>query len=130
MPTRTFDLRLSQVNDLYAGNGLGPASSRCFGVFTQSRVAIDSGHKDAAILTTNFVLNDLLTYRDKRLKGFKWVTGLLTFYLVCGIGALANVGIASALFEKHYAWWLAAGAGVMVGTVFNYGLTSVFTWKK
>ena len=81
-------------------------------------------------MTTNFVLNDLLTYRDKRLKGFRWVTGLLTFYLVCGIGALANVGIASALFEKNYAWWLAAGAGVMVGTVFNYGLTSVFTWKK
>jgi dolichol-phosphate mannosyltransferase len=81
-------------------------------------------------MTTNFVLNDALTYRDKRLHGWRFVTGLLSFYAVCGLGALANVGIAGALFNNHYTWWLAAGAGVLVGTVFNYALTSLFTWNR
>jgi dolichol-phosphate mannosyltransferase len=80
-------------------------------------------------MTWNFILNDTLTYRDKRLKGIRWFKGLLSFYLVCGLGALANVGIASALFEKSYSWWVAASAGIVVGTVFNYAMTSMFTWK-
>lgn len=80
-------------------------------------------------MTWNFILNDTLTYRDKRLKGIRWFKGLLSFYFVCGLGALANVGIASALFEKSYSWWVAASAGIVVGTVFNYAMTSMFTWK-
>ena len=81
-------------------------------------------------MTWNFILNDTLTYRDKRLKGIKWFVGLASFYAVCGLGALANVGIAAALFEKDYSWWLSAGAGIIVGTVFNYAMTSMFTWKQ
>ncbi len=81
-------------------------------------------------MTWNFALNDLLTYRDKRLRGLKWVRGLLTFYFACGIGALANVGISAVLFKSAYSWWAAAGAGVVVGTVFNYVTTSVFTWRN
>ncbi len=81
-------------------------------------------------MTWNFVLNDLLTYRDKRLTGVRWLKGLISFYAVCGVGALANVGIARVLFHENYTWWLAAGAGIVVGTVFNYGLTSIFTWKR
>lgn len=80
-------------------------------------------------MTWNFILNDTLTYRDKRLKGLRWFSGLLSFYAVCGVGALANVGIASALFEKSYSWWVAASAGIVVGTVFNYAMTSIFTWQ-
>lgn len=81
-------------------------------------------------MTTNFELNNLLTYRDKRLRGMRWITGLLTFYVVCGVGAMANVGIANSLFERNHAWWTSALAGIVVGTVFNFVLTSVFTWKK
>lgn len=81
-------------------------------------------------MTTNFELNNLLTYRDKRLRGVRWFTGLLSFYLVCGVGAAANVGIANALFRNDYAWWTSALAGIIVGTVFNFVLTSAFTWKK
>jgi dolichol-phosphate mannosyltransferase len=81
-------------------------------------------------MTTNFELNNLLTYRDQRLRGTRWIRGLVTFYGVCGIGALANVGIANALFERNHAWWSSALAGIVVGTVFNYVLTSMFTWKR
>ena len=81
-------------------------------------------------MTTNYLLNDSLTYRDKRHRGLKWFKGLFSFYLVCGVGAMANVGIASALFRNDYTWWISAGAGVIVGTIFNYALTSLFTWRK
>jgi dolichol-phosphate mannosyltransferase len=81
-------------------------------------------------MTSNFALNNLLTYRDKRLRGSRFFTGLLSFYAVCAVGAVANVGIASAAFEQHYSWWLAGLAGAMVGVVWNYAVSSVFTWRQ
>ena len=81
-------------------------------------------------MTVNFFLNNFLTYRDRRLKGLKILKGLSTFYLACGLGAVANVGAASYLFDHHYSWWLAGVAGVLIGAVWNYTATSVLTWRK
>jgi dolichol-phosphate mannosyltransferase len=81
-------------------------------------------------MTSNFALNNLLTYRDKRLRGTRFFTGLLSFYAVCAIGAVANVGIASSIFERHYSWWLAGLAGAAIGVVWNYAVSSVFTWRQ
>jgi dolichol-phosphate mannosyltransferase len=81
-------------------------------------------------MTTNFTLNNLLTYRDKRLKGRRFATGLLSFYAVCGVGAVANVGIASAAFQQHYAWWVSGLAGAMVSVVWNYTVSAIFTWRQ
>ena len=65
-----------------------------------------------------------------RLRGRRFFTGLLTFYLVCGIGVIANVGIANVVFQRDYTWWLAGGAGALVGTVWNYAASSIFTWGR
>jgi dolichol-phosphate mannosyltransferase len=73
----------------------------------------------------NFCLNNNLTYRDKRLRGWAWVKGLIIFMIVCSIGALANVGIARSLFENHTQWTIAALAGVLVGAVWNYTVTQL-----
>lgn len=81
-------------------------------------------------MTSNFALNNMLTYRDRRLTGKRFVTGLLSFYAVCSLGAVANVGIATAAFAEHYTWWASALAGVMVGVVWNYAVSSVFTWRR
>jgi dolichol-phosphate mannosyltransferase len=78
----------------------------------------------------NFALNNLLTYRDRRLKGLKWLKGLVTFMLGCSIGAIANIGIATYLFENRKAVFLAALAGVLVGSVWNYAVTQLYTWGK
>jgi len=83
-----------------------------------------------AAMTSNFVLNNVLTYRDKRLRGWQWVWGWVSFTLACGVGALANVGIASYLFAKDIRWILAGLAGILVGAVWNYAVTTVYTWKK
>ena len=81
-------------------------------------------------MTSNYVINNVLTYRDSRRRGWRFLTGLLSFYLACGVGAVANVGVASVAFASNYTWWLAAVAGVLVGTVWNYVSSSVFTWGR
>lgn len=81
-------------------------------------------------MTFNFFVNNTLTYRDRRLRGTRAILGgLLSFYAVCSIGALANVGIANVLFNDRYSWWIAGVAGVLVGALWNYVLASIFTWK-
>jgi dolichol-phosphate mannosyltransferase len=79
----------------------------------------------------NFFLNNALTYRDKRLKGLGPVLlGLITFYAVCSVGAVANVGIANFLFVQDYAWWISGICGILVGAVWNYATSALFTWRK
>ena len=79
----------------------------------------------------NFFLNNMLTYRDMRLRGFRpLLRGLLSFCAVCVVGMIANVGIAAVLFQQKYTWWLAATAGIFMGAIWNYTATSIFTWKN
>ncbi len=77
----------------------------------------------------NFLLNNALTYRDRRLRGGRLVKGLLSFYLVCSVGALANVGVATAVFGAGERWWLAGAAGALVGGAWNYAASSFYTWN-
>jgi dolichol-phosphate mannosyltransferase len=81
-------------------------------------------------MMSNFVLNNTFTYRDMRLSGWRWCRGWVSFTLVCSVGAFANVGIASYLFEKNIFSLLSALAGIVVSAVWNYAVTSVYTWKK
>lgn len=81
-------------------------------------------------MTFNYAVNNSLTYRDRQLKGWGWWKGLVSFTLACSVGALANVGIASYIFESQSQWLLAAGAGILVGAVWNYAVTMVYTWNK
>jgi dolichol-phosphate mannosyltransferase len=81
-------------------------------------------------MTSNFFLNNLFTYRDQRLRGWRLVRGLLSFCLICSVGAVGNVGIAAYLFAADRVWWLAGIAGAIVGSVWNYAVSSVFTWRR
>ena len=83
-------------------------------------------------MTFNFFLNNMLTFRDRRLKGaLPILRGLLIFYLVCSVGLIGNVGVASYLFDRqNAAWWLAGLAGVLVGAVWNFVGGSVFAWGR
>jgi dolichol-phosphate mannosyltransferase len=81
-------------------------------------------------MTSNFVLNNQFTYRDQRLQGVGLLRGLVIFYLICGVGAVANVGVASYAFTSSHTWWLAGVAGAVVGSVWNFAMSSVFTWRR
>lgn len=80
-------------------------------------------------MTSNFAINNLFTYRDVRLHGWKWLTGWVSFTLACSFGAVANVGVASTMFYGNFSWRLSALAGILVGTAWNYGVTRFYTWQ-
>jgi dolichol-phosphate mannosyltransferase len=81
-------------------------------------------------MTFNFTLNNWFTYRDQRLRGWGWVRGLLSFCVICSVGAVANVGAATFVYSAESVWWLAGLAGAVVGAVWNYALSAFFTWKR
>ena len=81
-------------------------------------------------MTSNFILNNFLTYRDQRLKGFAILRGLLLFYLVCSVGLFANVGVAFSVYDQQPIWWLAGAAGALMGVVWNYAMSGLFVWRK
>ena len=107
-----------------------------FAVLTLLFAGLGEGFGLAQLIATlvatsnNFFLNNMLTYRDQRLKGRKLFVGWVTFNLVCLTGALANVGVARWLFAHHNYWQIAALAGIAVTTVWNYAMSSIFTWKN
>jgi dolichol-phosphate mannosyltransferase len=81
-------------------------------------------------MTVNFNLNNELTYRDRRLRGAELLRGHLSFYLICSIGAVANFQIAEMLYQLHVPWPLAGLLGAVVSSVWNYGVSSTFTWRS
>lgn len=81
-------------------------------------------------MTFNFALNNRFTYRDRQLKGLAWFGGLLSFYLVCSLGAVGNVGIGSLVYEQFHGWWIAGIAGAIVGSVWNYVASGWLTWTR
>ena len=82
-------------------------------------------------MTWNFLLNNLITYRDRRLKG-TWavVKGLFSFYVVCAVGAVANIGVADFVFERQKVWWAAGVAGAVIGVVWNFVASRYVTWRR
>jgi dolichol-phosphate mannosyltransferase len=81
-------------------------------------------------ITWNFVLNNMFTYRDQRLAGWRFLTGLLRFQVICAIGAVSNVGIATWIYDYDSRWWLAGLAGALIGTVWNFVVSAAFVWRQ
>jgi glycosyltransferase involved in cell wall biosynthesis len=92
--------------------------------FTWEAVFVDDDSPDG-----NFLLNNALTYRDRRLRGVRaMIDGWVSFCAVCAVGAVANVGVAAFLHDARSGEWAASAAvGVLVGAVWNYALSSRFT---
>jgi dolichol-phosphate mannosyltransferase len=82
-----------------------------------------------AAMVSNFCLNNQLTYRDQRLRGWRFALGLFSFCAICSIGAGLNLVVADSLFSHSVAWPVAGLLGAMVGAVWNYGVTSTLTWR-
>jgi len=81
-------------------------------------------------MTSNYLLNNLLTFRDMRRRGWSLVTGWISFALACSVGAVANVGIAGYLYGNKTSWFLSAIAGIAVGLVWNYVVSAAYTWRR
>ena len=93
----------------------------------------EAGQTVAALvaMTFNFVLNNALTYADQRLRGaLPLLRGWLKFALTCSVGLLTNVGVAAVLVRMGIPTYPAALAGILVGSVWNYALSSRFVWGR
>ena len=80
-------------------------------------------------IVSNFALNNSLTYRASRLRGWRWARGLLMFSAICSISAVANIGVATWMFEREQTWIVAGLAGVLMGAVWNYAVSTKFVWR-
>jgi dolichol-phosphate mannosyltransferase len=105
------------------------------GVFVTARAALAFGAAQliatACAMVFNFWLNNAVTYRDRRLKGLKLARGLVLFMAVCSVGAIANIGIADALYNAFASTrGLTAGAiGAAIGVVWNYAVSTTLVWN-
>ena len=99
-----------------------------FGLAFGTAQAIATG----CAIVGNFVLNNVFTFREYRLRGWGFVRGLITFAAICSVGAVGNLSVSVFLFSPavHSAWWLAGMAGAVMSLVWNYAVSSVLTWRR
>jgi len=83
----------------------------------------------AVAMATNFLLNNALTYNDRRLSGIGLLWGFFGFCAIGAAGAITNVGLASWLYSEEPTWWLAGAAGAVMGALWNYSMSSQFVWR-
>lgn len=81
-------------------------------------------------MISNFLLNNQLTYRDRRISGWALIPGFALFAASCSVGVIANIGLAGFIFHEGQDWWVAGLAGAITGAVFNYVTSSVLVWRK
>jgi dolichol-phosphate mannosyltransferase len=82
-----------------------------------------------ATMTTNFLLNNAITYRDRRLRGWNILRGLILFYVACSFGVLINLETAEFARGAGFPWYAAGLFGLVLSSVWNYGVTRIFTWR-
>jgi dolichol-phosphate mannosyltransferase len=117
---------------LIGGMGMGIHFLVMTILFAQWKLDFVWSHSAATIIAMvgTFVLNNVLTYRDMRLRGWRWITGWLTFSMACAIGALVNVWIATYLVWFGIHWVAATLAGIAAGAIWNYWMTAIVTWNR
>ena len=83
-----------------------------------------------AAMTSNYFLNNSITFQERKLVSFELIRGLFSFYLICSLGAFTNVAIASYVYNLSSNWLIASFIGAIFGAIWNFTLTSIFTWKS
>ena len=81
-------------------------------------------------MTFNFGLNNAFTFADKKLKGWHVLVGLLAFYVICSIGAIANISVAYWIFRGDQSPYFAGVTGALMSVVFNYAVSRAIIWRS
>jgi dolichol-phosphate mannosyltransferase len=84
----------------------------------------------AVAIFANFFLNNIFTHRDRRLRGWRLLPGLIVFSEVCALGALSNFALAKLLYSAGWPWHLAGIFGMAVSSVWNYSVTAAISWRR
>ena len=100
------------------------------GVWGAENFAVSQLIATLTAMTSNFLLNNEITYRSTRYRGVSKLAGLALFALLCSVGVVANIDIASWMFAFEHVWWVAGFSGALVGVVWNYAVSSSFVWRR
>jgi dolichol-phosphate mannosyltransferase len=95
-----------------------------------SRFGAAQAFATVGAIAWNFVFNNLFTYRDQRLTGWRFVIGLLGFQVICAVGAISNIGIATWIYDYDRTWWIAGLSGALIGTVWNFVVSAALVWRQ
>ena len=80
--------------------------------------------------TSNYLINNILTFRFTRLNGFNLIKGLTKFLIVSSLPFIANIGLASAYYENISSNELTAQLlGIIFAFTWNYVASSKFVWN-
>jgi dolichol-phosphate mannosyltransferase len=99
-----------------------------WGAGTWLPFAYAQGVAAVTAMTSNYFVNNAVTYRDRRLRGWRLLGGYLRFCLLCAVGLAANVAVGAELHAHGLAWPLAGLAGAACGAVWNYVSTYLGVW--
>lgn len=80
-------------------------------------------------MTSNFFLNNAITFGDRRLRGRAIWRGLFSFYLACSAGAVISVAVGDLLFALRLPLWVAGLGGAVSAAIWNFSLNSALTWR-
>lgn len=81
-------------------------------------------------MISNYFFNNIITFREQRLKGWEQITGYSKFVAACVLGAFANIAAADYLQGSGMHWLLAACVGTGLGAVINFFFARFFIWNK
>ncbi|MGC1360807.1 MAG: GtrA family protein, partial [Silvibacterium sp.] len=81
------------------------------------------------VMMLNYALNNSVTWRDRTRRGWRFWSGMATYCLACLLGAAVNVAVSSVAAREGMPWALAGVTGLMFSAVWNYGVTSIVTWR-
>lgn len=83
----------------------------------------------SVVIALNYALNNALTFRLYRLRGVRFLLGLVRFYLACGLGLLMNLFVAESLARSGVPLMVASVIGILFSSVWNYWVSSLFVWR-
>ena len=81
--------------------------------------------------STNFIINNLLTFRTNKLIGKNFFFGLIKFLLVSSLPIIANVGITSLFYSQlSVNTFISQIMGILVVFIWNYAASSKVVWNN
>jgi dolichol-phosphate mannosyltransferase len=83
----------------------------------------------ALVIGLNYTLNNQWTFRSSRLRGARFWIGMASFYAACSIGLFLNYSVFAYLRQVSSPWVVAASAGIVLGSVWNYWISTLFVWQ-
>ena len=81
--------------------------------------------------TSNYLINNILTFRNKRLRNKALIIGLIKFLFVSTLPIIANVGLATSFYNNISTnTFFSQLAGIIVVFIWNYVASSRLVWNN